>query len=365
MKSAEIIARLRIIRTPQIGPSTYQHLLKESGDAETALLRIIRGDIPSKRRFSPPSEAAITRELKDIARLGAKIIFQDSPEYPTLLRETPLSPVALCLLGDASLMQCDKLAIVGARNASHAGRRMAERLSTELTAQGYIVVSGMARGIDAVAHECSFEGKTIAVLAGGIDQIYPPENESLYHEIQQHGLIISEMPLGTEPQARLFPRRNRIIAGLCPITIVIESSPNSGSNITANFAADYGREVAAVPGTPLDTRNLGTLNLIRDGAHVIASSEDVLDILRSSEQRSIREPAPNFTSQTIEDKSMIPQAKQWIIDYLGMDSCPLEHMMQDIPANPEILTTALAELEMDGVLTRYWNNRVQLSDTGE
>ncbi len=360
MRTSEKIAHLRLIRTPYIGPATYDHLIRESDSVEEALQRVIKGDLPSKRRFSPPSEQSIQKELKAIEKLGGSILFREEEAYPKLLRQAPLAPIAISTIGNQDLLKTELVAIVGARNASHAGLRMAGKLASELSNLGYGIVSGLARGVDAAAHQESLVGGTVAVLAGGIDQIYPPQNTDLYHQIPENGLLMAEMPLGTEPQARLFPRRNRIIAGLCRICIVIEASFKSGSGITAGLAADYGREVGAVPGSPLDSRNLGSLRLIRDGAHVITSAEDVVEILSNLDTHKIEEPTMIIKqpSARILDPDQIQRIKDWIQDYIGVTSCPIADLMLDIPEPEDAVLASLAELELDGVIERHWDNRV-------
>ena len=359
MRTAEKIARLRLIRTPYIGPATYDHLIQESGSAEDALNRVINGDIRSQRTLTPPSERSILQELKAIEKLGGNMIFREEETYPKLLRQAPLAPIAISTIGNTELFEKELIAIVGARNASHAGLRIAGKLAAELSGLGYGIVSGLARGIDASAHRESLAGGTIAVLAGGIDQIYPPQNAELYHQIPQTGLLLSEMPLGTEPQARLFPRRNRVIAGLCRICIVVEASLKSGSQITASLAADYGREVAAVPGSPLDSRNLGSLRLLKDGAHVITSAEDVIDILSGLDSKVMKEPAIVHRAPPLApDPDQIQRIKDWIQEYIGVTACPIADLILDIPEPENVVLAALAELELDGLIERHWDNQI-------
>ena len=360
MNHAEKIARLRLVRTPHIGPATYDHLVAESGGAEEALRRVISGDISSRRKFTPPSESSVQKEFSALGKLGGRILFREEEAYPKLLRQTPLAPIALSIIGNEEIFKAELVAIVGARNASHAGLRMAGKLAADLSAAGYGIVSGMARGVDASAHQESLAGGTIAVLAGGIDQVYPPQNAELYQQIPETGLLVSEMPLGTEPQSRLFPRRNRIIAGLCRICIIVEASFKSGSGITAGLAADYGREVGAVPGSPLDSRNFGSLGLLKDGAHVITSAEDVIDIITSLKSKTIKEPhtAPKPPAIRSVDPDDVRRIKVWIQEYIGVDACPIADLLLDVPEPEEIVLTALAELELDGKIERHWDNRI-------
>ena len=363
MDAEEKIARLRLLRTRKIGPATYGHLMECHGTA-LKVLEAFQTD-PKLRQMNlrPPSRQAIADEVRQFESDGGHYLFTDQFEYPDLLNEIPLAPPVLSFLGQPVLLKKSKVAIVGARNASHAGLRMAEKLAAELSEAGQVIVSGMARGVDSAAHHAALNNGTIAVLAGGIDIVYPPENQQLYQEITQSGIVMSEMPLGQEPLARLFPRRNRIIAGLVKLVIVVEASLKSGSCITAGFAADLGREVGAVPGSPLDTRNLGALKLIKDGCHLISSSQDALHMIEELEQRAPFHEQPAGSSPRKDQRPVLPdkleEAKAMILEYLGIDPCPYSDLTLDIPLPEKTLIAALALLELEGRIAREWDNTIR------
>ena len=274
------IARLRLIRSDNIGPVTYRQLLRRFGSATAALDALPdlarRGGGASLRIAS---EADAQRELDTVQARGGRLIFIGETPYPALLEASEAAPPVLSVTGDTGLLDRAMVAMVGARNASAAACRFARGLASDLADADLVVVSGLARGIDAAAHWGALDGGTIGVVAGGFDVAYPPENAELQAKIAAQGLVIAEMPVGTQPQARHFPRRNRIIAGLCAGTVVIEAAPKSGSLITARLAAEAGREVMAVPGSPLDPRAQGCNALIRDGATLVQSAADVLESL--------------------------------------------------------------------------------------
>jgi DNA processing protein len=278
---ADALARLRLIRTSSVGPVTYRHLLARFGTAQAAIDAIPdlarRG---SGRLPHIPSLADIVREAESVAALGGYYLLGGRDDYPSLLAEADDAPPALIAIGNAALLARPSVALVGARNASAAAVRFARQLAFDLAALDYVVVSGLARGVDTAAHQGALDGGTIGVVAGGIDIFYPPENEALQRSMARRGLVLSEQPPGTEPHARHFPSRNRIIAGLSQGTVVVEAAPRSGSLITARLAADYGREVMAVPGSPLDPRAQGCNLLIREGATLIQSAADIAEALR-------------------------------------------------------------------------------------
>jgi DNA processing protein len=275
----ETLAKLRLIRTAGVGPLTYRRLMarhRTAAEALDALPAMARAGGRATIDIHPASAAE--RELAALHRMGAQLIFLGDPLYPTLLTLLPDPPPLLAMLGNPKLMLSDRtVGIVGARNASANGMRMAEALATDLASRGVTVVSGMARGIDAAAHEGALAvGATIAAIAGGLDQPYPPENARLQARIAERGAVLAEAPLGTAPQSRHFPRRNRIIAGLSLGLVVVEAALRSGSLITAGLAQDADREIFAVPGSPLDPRCHGSNDLIRQGAHLTEGAADVL-----------------------------------------------------------------------------------------
>lgn len=283
----ERIARLRLYRTRNIGPVTFRRLLQRFGDAQTAIDALPelaqRGGV---RNFRPYSLGKAEQEIADLDRIGGAMLHLGDLAYPHPLTLAEDAPPVLMTLGNPLLLKRPAIAIVGARNASANGRAIAASFATDLSDAGYIIVSGMARGIDAAAHSGALDGATIAVVAGGVDVIYPRENTALYHQIASDGLIVSEMPTGRQPQGRHFPRRNRIISGLSVAVVVIEAAERSGSLTTARFANEQGREVLAVPGSPLDPRTHGTSRLIREGATLVVSSTHIFEALEQPYQRA-------------------------------------------------------------------------------
>ena len=283
----ERLARLRLARSESVGPITYRQLLAHCGSACAAIEALPalarRGGRRRAIRLCPEAEAEA--ELAAFQERDGRILTRGEPGYPEALDATEDAPPVIGLLGDPALLERPAMAIVGARNASANGRRIAKQLAAELGSAGFVIVSGMARGIDAAAHEGALASGTIAVLAGGADVVYPRENQALYEKILSQGLLIGELPLGTTPQARHFPRRNRIISGLARGVLVVEAAPRSGSLITARLALDQGRELFAVPGSPLEPRARGCNALLRDGAaHLVESAEDVMGRPRGSFQ---------------------------------------------------------------------------------
>jgi DNA processing protein len=277
--AAETLARLRLVRTPGVGPLTYRRLAArypQAADALEALPAMAQAGGRARLEIHPKDAAE--RELAALRTLGAHLLFLGDRDYPPLLTLLPDAPPFLAVLGNAALLRSARtIGIVGARNASANGMRLAEALATDLASRGVTVVSGMARGIDAAAHEGALAlGQTVATIAGGLDQPYPPEHAALQTRIAERGAVVAEAPLGTAPQSRHFPRRNRIIAGLSLGLVVVEAALRSGSLITARLAQDADRELFAVPGSPLDPRCHGSNDLIRQGAHLTESAADVL-----------------------------------------------------------------------------------------
>jgi len=299
---------LRLLRSRRVGPQTFRRLMAEhGGDAASAL-----ADLPEIARaagvtdYAPCPAGQAEAELAAGRRCGARPVFLDHPAYPALLAEVPDSPPMLWARGDIALLERPALACVGARNASSLGIRMARALARGLGERGFVVVSGLARGIDAEAHGASLDTGTVAVVAGGVDVVYPRENEDLMRRIAERGLLLSEMPPGYRPQARHFPRRNRIVAGLARALVVVEAAAKSGSLITAREAADLGREVLAVPGHPLDGRAAGCNMLIRDGATLVRGADDVIDALGTATSPPV---APGMVPE-IAMRETLPRASQ-------------------------------------------------------
>uniref|UniRef100_UPI0035CA8169 DNA-processing protein DprA n=1 Tax=uncultured Sphingomonas sp. TaxID=158754 RepID=UPI0035CA8169 len=357
--TASAIARLRLIRTPQIGPVTYAQLLARFGTAEAAIAALPR--LAARGGGTPPAVAPVAlaeRELAQAARLGARHLFLGDADYPPLLAELDDAPPALLLRGQSALLARTTIAMVGARNASAAACRFARQLAAELGRDGVSAVSGLARGIDTAAHAGSIDSGTIAVIAGGIDVVYPPENAALQERIAHDGLLIAEQPPGTEPRARHFPYRNRIIAGLALGTVVVEAAPKSGSLITARLAAELGREVMAVPGSPLDPRAQGCNVLIRDGATLIQSAADVLETVRPIDGRMVRTARDAFTAPPPEDAS--DAERRDLTALLGPVPVAIDELIRQSGHSPAIVQTVLLELELAGRLERHAGGRVAL-----
>jgi DNA processing protein len=277
--SDPVLDRLRLARTEGVGPVTYRRLLAQFGNAADAIAALPDLARAGGRADAPkiPSLKEAARERDRLAKLGAHLLFIGEPAYPGLMALLPDPPPVLAVLGSLAALNGRAVGVVGARNASANGMKMAEALAADLAAQNLVVVSGMARGIDAAAHTGALHvGLTVAAVAGGLDQPYPPENADLQARIAERGAVISEAPLGTAPQSRHFPRRNRIIAGLSLGLVVVEAALRSGSLITARLAQEANRELFAVPGSPLDPRCRGSNDLIRQGAHLTESADDVL-----------------------------------------------------------------------------------------
>lgn len=281
LSDAQLLDWLQLIRSDNIGPRTFQQLVNRYGGAAAALAALpdLIARTPGARKVRIASRDACTREMEAVLALGAQFVALGEPDYPQWLRAIPSAPPLICVRGRTEVLHRPAVAIVGARNASAAGLAFADRLVGGLASRDYAIVSGLARGIDQRAHRASLASGTIAVLAGGLDRIYPPEHETLARQICEGGALISEMPLGTVPRGRDFPRRNRIVSGIAMATVVIEAARRSGSLITSRFANEQGREVFAVPGSPLDPRAEGTNDLLRQGATLCTGADDVIEAL--------------------------------------------------------------------------------------
>jgi len=284
LSQQEAFARIRLLRSPNIGPVSYRQLLARFGNAGAALDAL--PDLASRGRgpYRPANADSIEREVLALRKAGARYLFHDQPDYPALLAELESAPPIVTCRGNLLIASAPCVALLGARNASGAAVKLARDFAAALTEAGFIIVSGLARGIDGAAHEGALgycDNSTIGVIASGIDIAYPPQHTALQERIATEGLLIAEQPPGTEPRGRHFPSRNRIIAGLALGTLVVEAAPKSGSLITARLAGEAGREVMAIPGSPLDARALGCNQLIREGAVLVQTPDDVIELLRS------------------------------------------------------------------------------------
>jgi DNA processing protein len=309
-----------------------------------------------------PSRAEAERELAAIAKAGASLIALAEPDYPPLLAEVEAPPPLISMKGDPALLGRRAVAIVGARNASAAGIRFARDLARELGGRGLTVVSGLARGIDGAAHEGSLPTGTAAVLAGGIDVVYPPEHKALQERVGAEGVLVAEMPVGTVPQARSFPRRNRIVAGLVLGVVVVEAALKSGSLITARMAGEHGREVMAVPGSPLDPRCRGANDLIRNGAVLVESVDDIIDALPPGGAPSLGERHGTRGLEgypiMMASEAEVDQGRARIEALLGPTPVDIDELVRQADLTPPVVLTILLELELAGRLVRHAGNRV-------
>lgn len=352
--------KLRLIRTNGIGPVTYAQLLARFGSAAAAIealpMLARRGGGRAPELADPRAVAA---EVARVAKLGAQHLFLGDRDYPPLLAELDDAPPALIVRGDLSLTTRSCVAMVGARNASAAACRFARELAAQLGDAGATVVSGLARGIDTAAHVGSLGTGTVGIIASGIDVVFPPENAELQERVATQGLLVAEQPPGTEPRARNFPSRNRIIAGLSSGTVVVEAAPKSGSLITARLAAEAGREVMAVPGSPLDPRAQGCNLLIREGATLVQNADDVLQQIRPIDPRAVRAPGVSWGAPPPADAD--DRARRDVAGLLGPVPVAADELIRQSGHDPAVVQMVLLELELAGRLERHAGGRVSLT----
>ncbi len=367
---ASQIAFLRLIRSENVGPITCRRLIAQFGDAAAALEALPelarKGGRRRPVRLCAPAEAE--RELETLEALGARVLTLTDPDYPPALAAIDDPPPVLNVLGDPALAGRRGIAVVGARNASANGRRFAKQLASDLGRAGLVVTSGLARGIDTAAHEGALDSGTVAVLAGGPDVVYPRENAALYEAVRERGAVVSEMPAGLVPQARHFPRRNRLISGLSLGVLVVEAAPRSGSLITARLALEQGREVFAVPGSPLDPRARGCNHLIRQGAVLTESAEDVLEALEGflAERRIRPETGPGPAPDAPESgQDEAAEARVIVKQLLGPSPVLLDEVARQAQLSAAMVNRVLLELELAGRVVRHPGNRVSLSMDGD
>lgn len=353
LSHAELRDWLRLTRTSGVGPVTFFQLLQRFGSAAAALQEI--PDLARRggriKPLSIPSVEQAEAEIDALDQLGGVMLASSDPRYPKLLAQIDPPPPMLSVLGNLDCLIPKSCAIVGSRNASAIGMRFARQLAGELGEAGMIVVSGLARGIDGAAHTGAMHTGTVAVIAGGVDHIYPAEHGELRQMILQGGAVVSERRLGHRAIARDFPRRNRIISGLAFGTIIIEAAMRSGSLITARYALEQNREVFAAPGSPLDPRANGTNDLIRQGAHLIESADDVMQVYHQAPPSQISEPEPNFRSQPPEpcDQDEIDQARNTILGLLSPTPIERDELVRASNCSPGVCAAALIELELAGL----------------
>lgn len=359
-----------MFRTESIGPVSFYALLRRFGSARTALEMVpqLARRSERSRTVTPVTRAEAEAELAALHRLGARLVCWGEPTYPGGLAAIEDAPPVLSVLGRAEFLGSPIVAVVGARNASANGRRFARDLAAALGQAGMIVVSGLARGIDAAAHLGALTTGSIAVVAGGLDVVYPEENRGLHEALARQGAIVAELPLGTEPQARHFPRRNRIISGMALGVVIVEAAARSGSLITARFALEQGRDVFAVPGSPLDPRCRGSNDLLRHGAVLTESAEDVLSHL----QPQIIHPAPSpsrlaSAAPVASWEMLAPSAPQTddalldlILEKLGRTPVAVDELVRQCHLSAAAVATLLLELELAGRVERHPGNLVSL-----
>jgi len=356
---AERLARLRLIRTPHVGPVSWHQLMQRFGSGEAALAAlpdlVLRGGA-GRARIAPAEIAE--REIERVAALGARHLFCDEEDYSPLLREVEGAPPVLVVRGDTAMLRAPCVAIVGARNASAAACRFARQLAADLAGQGATVVSGLARGVDTAAHVGALVGATAGVIASGIDIAFPPENAALQEKIACDQLLIAEQPPGTEPLARHFPSRNRIIAGLAHGTVVIEAAPRSGSLIIARRAGDYGREVMAVPGSPLDPRAQGCNLLIREGATLIQTVDDVIEAIGPIDRRMVRETGCAFAAAPVAEPA--ESERRALVELLGPTPVAVDELVRQSGQDAAAVQLVLLELELAGRIERHAGAKISL-----
>ena len=362
---------LRLIRSQNVGPTTFRDLISHYGTAAAALEALPelaeRGGAASRIKICPVEDAE--REILQGERVGARYIAIGEPEYPPILRNADQSPPLIAVIGNLETLSRKSIAIVGSRNASIAGMKIAQRFSSQLGEHGYVICSGLARGIDTAAHKAALATGTIAVFAGGVDHVFPEENRDLAKMIVDHGgVLLSEMPMGWQPRAKDFPRRNRIVTGLAQGVVVVEAAKRSGSLISARLANEMGRIVLAVPGSPLDPRSEGTNGLIKQGATLVSSTEDILEALSPLDPAAsefIYDISDGNDELPFETKPDVVQTaddalRDAIISSLGASPTEIDDIIRFTGATAGQVQLVLMELALAGRLERHIGNRVSL-----
>ncbi|MEO1921904.1 MAG: DNA-processing protein DprA [Sphingomonadaceae bacterium] len=355
----EAFARIRLLRSPNVGPVGYRQLLQRFGTAARAIEGLPDLAQRGGRRITPTPVGKVEGEIAALKKAGARYLFHDQPDYPPLLAELDSAPPILTYRGDPALAAKPCVAMVGARNASAAAVKLARDFAAKLATEGWTVVSGLARGIDGASHEGAMPS-TIGVIASGIDIAYPPQHAELQERIANEGLLIAEQPPGTEPRGRHFPSRNRIIAGLAAGTLVVEAAPKSGSLITARLAGEAGREVMAIPGSPLDARSHGCNQLIREGGVLVQSADEVIELLSGFDgnPRSTFREASAPMWEPVEDLSEAEPAE--LADWLTTAPVAVDELIRQSGEDAAAVQLALLELELAGRLERHAGGRVSL-----
>jgi len=345
------VAWLRLIRTENVGPQTFRQLVNREGSAEAALEALPGINQRLGRPARIPSISEAEDEIAGLARLGGRVVASGEPDYPPLLRFISGSPPLVSVIGGENLDLHRTVGIVGARNASSAGQKMTRILAQDLGDARYIVISGLARGIDAAAHQASLRNGTVAVLAGGMDHIYPEENIPLAEDIVANGgMLLTEMPLGWEPRARDFPRRNRLVSGLSLGVVVVEAAKRSGSLITARLALEQNREVFAVPGSPLDPRAEGGNSLIQQGARLITSAADIIEVIATADpsRESLFEPDWLPETEFVDDVPPSASDREKLLSALSVTPIAVDDLIATLRLPVGIVQTLMLELDLDG-----------------
>lgn len=356
---------LRLIRSQNVGPRTFRALINQFGGARAALEALPslarRGGASATKIYT---RAEAEREIAAAQRLGAEFVALGEPAYPLRLQMIDDPPPLITIRGHAAVFALPLIAVVGSRNASGAGVKFTQLIARELGEAGFAVVSGLARGIDAAAHRASLATGTVAVLAGGQDRLYPPEHAELLDAILSAGAALTEMPFGWEPRGRDFPRRNRLISGLSLGIVIVEAAKRSGSLITARFALEQGREVFAVPGSPLDPRAEGTNGLIKQGATPVTETADIVSVLRpiiDDGKFPAREPEPPLPEGPYEEAEPAPDERARIIALLGPAPLLIDDLVRLSESSPAVVRMVLLELEIAGRLERHGGGLVSLA----
>ncbi|MFI5205389.1 MAG: DNA-processing protein DprA [Candidatus Paceibacterales bacterium] len=357
---------LRLIRTENVGPRSFQSLMEVYGNASRALEAVPQLSQKGGEQIKPFSESLAQKEIEALQKRGAQIILASEEVYPKLLREIKDFPPVLTVQGNVKCLGVNSVAIVGSRNASANGCRIAESMARDLGKSRHLVTSGLARGIDTAAHNGALQTGTVAVVAGGIDIIYPPENKDLFYKITKNGAVITEMAIGSVPKPQHFPRRNRIISGMSIATVVVEAALRSGSLITSRYALEQNREVFGVPGSPLDARCKGPNALIKEGAYMAESAEDIINVLQNlsyTRPSSLFDKASNdiymAPSYKISEDD-IDKARIVIHDKLSVTPTLVDDVISQTGISTKVVMVVLLELELAGKLERHSGGRVSV-----
>ncbi len=367
----EIKDWLKLAFSENVGPITFRDLISYFGSPKEAIRHI--GDLSKqggrRRPITLAKDKQIEEEIQKAREKGVKILISKDPDFPDLLRQIEDTPPVLFTLGDSYLLKARSIGIVGSRNASINGQNLTKRIAYDLVMNNFTIISGMAKGIDSSAHEGALRnttdcGYTVAVLGTGVDEIYPKENTELYYQIKERGCLVSELPMGTVPSPRNFPRRNRIISGLCEGVLVVEAHIGSGSLITAEEALSQNREVFAVPGSPLDPRSAGPNKLIREGAALVSSAQDIIQLLNKPRIKDFHlfenEMVSLRQGKAIFDDQAISKARKILEENLTPEVTNIDSLIRETGMPTDLVNVALVQMELAGRIVRYPGHKVAL-----